>query len=233
MSENRLQQLQRLGIDLWVTPQRARDLIAAGEAKSLSTSKSNESLDANRAHQPRTKSWTRRVALDQTTTRTTRETGFRSVPPGDDTTSTSQEESVEQPASKPFEVQLRVFLYGSVAIVIEYGTKYTNPLISDILRALNGFEEHQINELHFKFPLTNLPNNVSTIATLAGAQEGFQAWFVQRAPQCEKLLIIGSPANDTTARLHDSIPDTISRHELPVSRADKQQLWNQIKHLNV
>ena len=233
MNEIDLRRLQSLGIDIWVSPQRARELIATGEANSLSAPKSNQSRDTNRTRQPRTKSWARRVPVDQTRTRTTKETEVRRVSPADETAFTSQENSAEQHASTVFEVQLRVFLYGSVAIVTEYATKYTNPLISDILRALSGFEEHQINELHFKFPLTNPSNKAWGIATLAGAQEGFQAWFAQRVPKCQKLLIIGSPANDTTARLQDSIPGTISLPELPLSRAGKQQLWNQIKRLNV
>ena len=233
MSENDLRQLQRLGIDIWVSPQRASELIAAGEASSLLKPEGSKFSRSETVRSSSARSWTRHASSEPAKLKTDEVAEVR-----DDRASPKESESKRAPElpktpAKPFTVQIRVFLYGSVAMMIEYSSQCPNQLIRDILRALSGFEEHQVNELHFKFPLINRSKSESTIATLEGAQEGFRAWIEQRAPHCESVLVVGMPAKETAARLNERISHTIYIDELPLSRSGKQQLWNQIKNLNV
>lgn len=234
MAENDLLQLQRLGIDIWVSPQRARELIAIGHASSLIENKATRSAQSSTVRSSSPRSWSRRVSEESTKAKYHQDPetrGRRRTNSGG--TEATQDHRVEKTPPQPFAVQLRVFLYGSVAMLIEYSSDCPDLLIRDILRALSGFEEHQLNELHFRFPFVAPSKSKSTRATLAGAQEGFQAWLEQRAPHCESLLLIGMPAKDTATRLIEKISRTIYISELPLSRAGKQQLWNQIKNLNV
>ncbi|MCY4129150.1 MAG: hypothetical protein OXG15_07920 [Gammaproteobacteria bacterium] len=233
MHENDLRQLQRLGIDIWVSPQRARELIAAGQANSLVDVEGTQTSKTASSRRRTERNWGSRTSTESTSPS---RKGNSDVPNrrSEQNRVSEWREGVEEKATLTrFDVKLRVYLYGSVAMLIEHSAPCPDLLIRDILVALSGFEDHQLNELHFKFPVVDLSKNESSIPTLAGAQEGFQAWFEQRAPHCESLLLIGSPASDTAARLKKKIVRTISINELPLTRAGKQQLWNQIKNLSV
>ena len=232
MLQNDLRQLQRLGIDVWVSPERARDLIAAGQAKSLLEVDENQSSRSGSRRQSNVHARVRRIAAETTKPRIDRGAKVRDQGRYEEAGSDVKEESVESTKTQPFTVHLRVFLYGKVAMVAEFAIPWPSLLPQDILRALSGFEEHQINELHFKYPLVGLAKSETTIATLAGAQEGFQAWFEQRTSQFERMIVIGPSVRDTTAQLIKKIPHTIYLDELPISRAGKRKLWNQIKNLN-
>lgn len=234
MVENDLLQLQRLGIDIWVSPQRARELIAIGHACSLIENEATKSAQSSTVRSSSPRSWGRRVSDESTEAKYHEQAQTRDrrrAKPRE--TAATQDHGVGKTPPKPFAVQLRIFLYGSVAMLIEYSSQCPDLLTRDILRALSGFEEHHLNEFHFSFPFVAPSKSKSTKATLAGAQEGFQAWLEQRAPRCESMLVIGMPAKDTAARLIEKISRTIYIDELPLSRAGKQQLWNQIKNLNV
>ena len=233
MGENDLRQLQRLGIDIWVSPQRARELISAGQASSLIENKDTNTTQSGSVRSSPSRAWGRRTANESVNPKKDEDTNIRARRAKPRETTPTRDHRVAKTPPKPFAVQLRIFLYGSVAMLIEYSSQCPNVLIRDILRALSGFEEHQLNEFHFRFPFVAPSKSKATIASLAGAQEGFQAWFEQRAPHCESLLVIGIPAKDTAARLNEKLSRTIYIDELPVSRAGKQQLWNQIKNLNV
>lgn len=233
MTESDLRRLQRLGIDVWVTPQRARELIAAGQADSLLEVVETQTSKSASSRRRAERSWVPRTSPDMTSTSNNTNSDFRDSRSEQRPVSRPREATVETVTPQRFEVELRVYLYGSVAMLIERSSLSPDLLVRDILRALSGFEDHHLNELHFKFPLVGSSKHESSIATLEGAQEGFQAWFEQRAPHCESLLLIGSPANETAARLNKKISRTISINELPLARAGKQQLWNQIKNLNV
>lgn len=234
MRKNDLRQLQRLGIDIWVSRERAQELIARGQANSLLQVNDRVSSRATvfRSKSARNRGWdlpkdspkeaTERVTETRTRWRTT-----------DPSTGTLRPQLVEKTPQQQFAAHLRVYLYGSAALTIEFSTSCSDPLVRDILKALSRFEEHHLNELHFKFPLIGRTKSNPTIATLAGAQEGFRAWFEQRAPHCESLLLIGATASDTAAGLTDIISRTIHIDTLPSARAGKQQLWNQIKNLNI
>lgn len=230
MLENDLRQLQRLGIDIWVSPKRARELIAAGRANLLLEVDATQSSTTPRERPSRSRSWDHRKQSETSKSATTEASDVRGRP---DPSSGSPAAATETVTPKPFNVQLKVYLYGPVAVVVERSVPCPDVLISDILRALSGFKDHQLNELHFGFPLVGSRKNESSLATLAGAQEGFQAWFEQRSPNCESVLLIGSPASDTAARLNEKISRTISISEVPISRDGKQELWNLIKNLNV
>lgn len=233
MGENDLRQLQRLGIDVWVSPRRARELIAAGHANPLNHGEGTRTVQSQTSRPGTARPWVRRDTTKASTTITGEDTKTRDQRSSHTVPATIRKKSPEESVPKPFSVHLRVFLYGSVAMMIEYSEKYFDVLVLDILRALSGFEDHQLNELHFKFPLIDLSQNEKTISTLAGAQEGFQAWFDQRSPDNEALLVIGTPVKDTVARLSRRTSHTIYIDALPQSRAGKQRLWNQIKNLNV
>ena len=232
MSENDLRQLQSLGIDIWVSPQRARELITAGHASSLLRNKGSESSQSSTVHSTSRRTWTRHAPSESRRRRTSDVTEVRERRSRPREKEATPKDPVVKAPPKPFAVQLRVFLYGSVAMMIEYSSQCPNQLIRDMLRSLSGFEEHHVNEFHFKFPLISRSKSESTIATLAGAQEGFRGWFEQHAPKCESVLVVGKPAHDTAAGLTEKISRTIHIDELPLSRAGKQQLWNQIKNLN-
>ena len=232
MFENDLRQLQRLGIDIWVTPQRARELIAARQAISMVEIKEIQSAKTTSTRRKTERSWGARTSNETTSASTDNISNVRDRRSEQTPVSKPRETVAETTTPPQYDVHLRVYLYGSVAMLIEHSSQTSDLLIRDILRALSGFEDHQLNELHFKFPLVGLSKNESSISTLTGAQEGFQAWFEQRAPHCESLLLIGSPAHETAARLLKKISRTISIDELPLARAGKQQLWNQIKNLN-
>lgn len=233
MLENDLRHLQRLGVDIWVSPQRARELIASGQANSFVEVEDAQSTKTTRSHRRAQRSWVQRKTTETTSTSTSRDLDAPKRRAERRPVDGRQENVAAKPTPKPFDVQLRVFLYGPVAMLIEYSQRCPDHFVKDILRALSGFEEHQLNELHFKFPLVGMSSNEAAMATLAGAQEGFQAWFEQRSPNCSSLLVVGDSAGDTATRLENKISRTISINELPLSRAGKQQLWNQIKNLNV
>ena len=232
MHENDLRQLQRLGIDIWVSPQRARELIAAGQANSLVDVEGTQTSKTASSRRRTERNWGSRKSTESPSPSRKGNSDAPSRRSEQKRVSDRREGVEEKATPERFDVQLRVYLYGSVAMLIEHSSPCPDLLIRDILVALSGFEDHQLNELHFKFPAVGLSKNESSIPTLAGAQEGFQAWFEQRAPQCESLLLIGSPASDTAARLKENIVRTISINELPLTRAGKQQLWNQIKNLS-
>lgn len=233
MRQSDLSQLQRLGIDIWVSPERARELIAAGLANPL------VNVDANRASQtissrqmtPRTR--IRRESVERTKPSTIQSTTIQNTRRDGKAITATRKDTVGSSTAKPFTVHLRVFLYGSVAMIVEYSTQYPEHLPRDVLRALSGFDEHQLNEFHFKYPLVGLLKNETTIASLAGAQEGFHAWFEQRVPHCESIIAIGTRVRDTSDRLSKKISHTVHIDEFPVSRDGKQKLWDQIKNLNV
>ncbi|MCY4093769.1 MAG: hypothetical protein OXG05_01435 [Gammaproteobacteria bacterium] len=233
MLQNDLRQLQRLGIDVWVSPERARELITAGQAKSMLDVLETPSSQSATRRQSTTQARVQRRAVETTISPTVEGAKVPIRERNEEEARNTREEPVESKTSKPFTVYLRVFLYGKAAMVADFSIPWPESLPKDILRALSGFEEHQINELHFKFPLVGLAKNESSIATLAGAQEGFQAWFDQRAPHCKSMIAIGTAVRDTTAQLKKQIPRTIYIDELPISHAGKQKLWNQIKNLNV
>lgn len=233
MLENDLRQLQRLGVDIWVSPEQAHELITSGKAKSLLDDDSAQSSETPSALPPRTRSWERRKRADASRPATRPTSNVRTRPDNRKPISESPAPTVGNVSATPFDVQLKVYLYGSVGTVVERTEPCPDILIKDILRALSRFEDHQLNELHFKFPLVGPGKRETSLATLGGAQEGFQAWFEQRTPNCESLLLIGSPASDTAARLIEKIPRTISIDKVPVSRDGKQRLWNQIKNLDV
>ena len=232
MLQDDLRRLQRLGIDIWVSPEQARELIDSGQANPLLETDKSRSAHTSGTRPTPTRSRVLRRPRETTKQIKVKEEENRTRPRGE--VARDQRGNLGKPKTEMrFEVHMRVYLYGSSAMIIEYSSQCSDAMAKDILRALSGFKEHQLNELHFKFPIVGLMKNESTVATIAGAQEGFQAWFEHRAQNCESMVVIGSAIRDTTARLSTKITRTIYIDELPLSRTGKQKLWNQIKNLNV
>ena len=232
MHQNDLRQLQRLGIDIWTSPETARELIVGGQAKPIFSFDEDQASRTSGSGQQTARAWTRRRPSEPAEPPANRQAERQINRSVAEKHPVTRESTNEQQVAIPFTVHLRVFLYGPAALVVEYSTRCPDLLMQDILRAINGFEEHQLNELHFKFPLIGLSERETTIATLAGAQEGFHAWFEQRAAPCESILVIGGSARDTSARLREKTSRTIFIDELPATRTGKQKLWNQIKNLS-
>ena len=168
MGENDLRQLQRLGIDVWVSPRRARELIAAGHANPLHTGEGRQSVQSRSSRPGSARPWVRRHGTKASRTSPNEGLKIRDRRASHDVTATTGKKSLEDSDPKPFDVHLRVFLYGSVSMVIEHSTQYSDELVRDILRALSGFEDHHLNELHFKFPLIDRSKNETTIANACG-----------------------------------------------------------------
>ncbi|MYD43662.1 MAG: hypothetical protein F4W90_07190 [Gammaproteobacteria bacterium] len=228
MREQALWQLQKLGIDLWVSEQHAQHLIQAGKAHSLAGTAEIPSSRTQTTDVPR-----RRIRefpkVRQTNTTT-------------DSTASSQPKTNqvpprpaprEVPKEPTFKVALRVFVFGRAAVAIETGNHCPDQLLKDVVLTLNGFDaDHVFNEFHFSYPVTSSARRSPMGATLAGAQQGFLAWLRSATDRCETLLAIGDRAASATKMLENEGGRLLVIDNVPYTPEAKKALWDQIKTSN-
>ena len=230
MGENDLRHFQRLGIDIWVSPQQASALIAKGAARSRVRDSNDQKVSqaATAPVQKRTWSTKKRSQRPKTTSRETVEARNHNLATQRTVTRPRENEAKQLPQS--FEVSLRVFMYGDVSLIVDTDARCPNSLVSDVLIALSGFELHHLNELHFEFPVRGKNQRSAVPGTLTGAQEALRTWL-ERVSCCVAFLAIGERATKATAKLPAAKYRFCAMDHVPLSLADKQELWNQIKRL--
>lgn len=238
MNEQALQQLQRLGIDIWVTPERAAELIQAGEAHSLhdvASPNTSQNERLGRVSESRqgvstrpNRNWSSRQANVSSNTNTT-----------SGSADSSQQVSikvVDNPEPQAFKVSLNVFCFDTAVVVLERDLSVPERLVHDILFALSRFKVHPkhskqgyvfVNRLEFHYPAGSV--RVLPDTSVESAQEAFRAWFSNATTKCELVLAIGEAASRTVAKAEDVEHLIVEPQELADSPDAKLRIWQEIQ----
>ena len=227
-----LLQLQRLGIDIWVSRPQAQALIESGEAQPMVELGNARPVQARSGSPSNRRAWSNKKPNPQPNDADRSQSDERSSQKSLHPSGKQPARSDAQADSRPFEAHLKVFLWGPVALIRDFSIKCPDELTRDVVRALSGFADHQFNELHFHYPVRGNASATQAHSTLAGAQEGFQAWFQSHAQQCNTMLVVGEHCQQAASRFLGTITRKIVIDEMPQSRDGKQQLWTLIKQLN-
>ena len=221
--DSNLRHLQELGIDVWVTRERAEELHAKGVARPIQIVRSDVSPSARKQRSER-----------RSTTRRELSPG-RSRPDFQENTSRSPE-SISKQADRPklqikesFSVELKFYMRGSVGMLMDESMSYSDKFIEDILRAFYPLNEHTFNELKFEFPHAPKSNQPrKTEGDLAGAQQVIVAWVAKRFEEAATLCVVGEKARAVCAKLGES-NRIIELNDLPTDIEAKKDLWHKIQ----
>ena len=223
MDHDDLRQLQRLGVDVWVSAEKADELIATGRAKPWNQTGPAEASRPRPPTSRRARSWPSKADSKTDSRGEVNRTLEKSRATHDRT-------HRERSRQETFEVALRVFLHGPAAVVVPMNEAASSTLISDIALAVSGFETHQLNELYYQFPVQGKTSRGSLSGTVADAQQAFKAWFQAKAAQCQFMVAIGESTIQTVQLLSEESFRMVTIETMPSSVAGKKELWERIKH---
>ena len=234
MNSLRLQQLQRLGIDIWVTPNQAEELIQAGEAQSLF--ESNTYSATARSLPDRWGSKRERKSQSQLDSRTETRPPSSSRTQHEVARQRSNIRVVEKTKGQSFHADFFVYLFSNVAIVLEKSSRVPEKMLNDLLFSLSDFQIHPkyskkdlifVNQLEFQYPVGGV--SLSNNATVAGAQDGFRVWFSKSARKCTTLVTIGATPEKTVAKVDNVKCLHIEQAEVLGNADAKLKLWEEIQ----
>lgn len=238
MSDLRLRQLQRLGIDIWLTSNQAEALIAAGEGQSLVAGSpqpaSQETL--------RNRSWDTKRESRGDVRRSSRQEAPK--PQTDQAHDRMREQKarvrvVENTEASSFRVDLFVYLFDTAALVLDKSTQISERLLHDLLFALNDFQIHPkyaekelkfVNRFEFQYPVAGV--SLTGTTSVEGAQEGFHAWFSKSTQKCNVLLTIGVDSATTVEKVSNVRRLRIDQADLLKNTDTKLKLWDEIQRVS-
>lgn len=227
MNKKTLLQLQKLGVDVWVTKDHASRLVAEGVASTHGFS--NES-SVSQERSSFLSSRNRNAQYREATT--TRDTPPQATPMSQahatDDTPVYLSKGVAEPNTEPFAINLILVAHGSSLLVYDASELMEERFRDDILLTLSDFKEHNVNRYAFKFPFSNsLRNNPSEI-TLGAAQETFYAMFKGRSVNFAKgtVLVIGKDPTAVAEPFKSNAQRFVAIDKVPHASADKKALWD-------